>query len=82
MSTQKAAALEKRSQKLKILEYLKEGGELTALKALELFGCFRLGARIWDIKEMGYEIEREMRETATGARVAVHKMSMEEVKAS
>ncbi len=81
MNEQKIAAAEKRSQKMKILEYLKEGGELTALKALTLFGCLRLGARIWDIKKMGYEIQRDWIETADGARVAVYKMSVEEVKA-
>lgn len=81
MNEQKIAAAEKSSQKLKILEYLKEGGELTALKALKMFGCLRLGARIWDIKKMGYEIQREWMETDDGARVAVYKMSVEEVKA-
>ena len=34
----------------KILEYLKQGYSLTPIQALHLFGCFRLGARIWDIK--------------------------------
>ena len=81
-ATQMEAAAEKRSQKLQILEYLTAGGELTALEALERFGCFRLAARIADIREMGYEIERSWRDTANGARVAVYKMKVEEVKAS
>ena len=78
MTTEQAASLEKKSQRLKILEYLLGGGELTALKALEMFGCLRLAARIADIRAMGYEIERSWRETNGGARVAVYKMSMEE----
>lgn len=81
-ATQMEAAMEKKSQRLKILEYLLDGGELTALKALELFGCLRLAARIADIRAMGYEIERSWRETNGGARVAVYKMKVEEVKAS
>lgn len=80
MNEHKMAAAEKRSQKLKILEYLKEGGELTAMKALNLFGCFRLAARIADIRSMGYEIQRDWMETADGARVAVYRMTMEEVR--
>ena len=81
MNEQKMAAAEKISQKIKILEYLKEGGELTALKALNLFGCLRLAARIADIREMGYEIQRDWMETADGARVAVYKMTTEEMSA-
>lgn len=81
MNEQKMAAAEKRSQKLKILEYLKEGGELTALKALNLFGCLRLAARIADIREMGYEIQRDWMETTDGTRVAVYTMRQEEMSA-
>ena len=44
------------SQKDKILDYLMEGHSLTPLEALNLFGCFRLGARIADIKGEGYLI--------------------------
>ena len=33
------------SQKDRILDYLMEGHSLTPLEALNLFGCFRLGAR-------------------------------------
>lgn len=34
-----------------ILDYMREGKEITALEALNLFGCLRLSARIKDIKE-------------------------------
>lgn len=40
------------SQAKRILEYLKEGNGITPMDALDLFGCFRLGARIADIKIM------------------------------
>jgi hypothetical protein len=43
-----------------ILEHLKNGRQLTALEALNLFGCFRLAARISDIKRKGHNVKSEM----------------------
>jgi hypothetical protein len=40
-----------------ILEFMKTGADLTPLEALNLFGCMRLGARIWDLKRAGYIIQ-------------------------
>ena len=40
-----------------ILTYLQSGRSLTPLEALDLFGCMRLGARIWELKGEGYPIE-------------------------
>jgi hypothetical protein len=45
------------SQNNKILNYLKTGKKLDPMKALKMFGCFRLSARIFDLNEMGYNIE-------------------------
>lgn len=47
------------SQETAILEYLKKGNALTPMDALERFNCFRLGARIWDLKREGYDIRTE-----------------------
>ena len=44
------------SQKLQILSHLKSGKTITPIEALNLFGCFRLGARINDLRNEGYEI--------------------------
>lgn len=44
------------SQNTDILAYLKTGASLTAIDALSLFGCFRLSARIKDLREMGNNI--------------------------
>jgi len=46
-----------------ILADLLAGKRITALDALRDYGCFRLGARIWDIKELGYDVKTEMIET-------------------
>ena len=45
------------SQSKQILNYLKSGNKLNPLQALKKFGCFRLGARIFDLKEQGHNIE-------------------------
>lgn len=50
----------KQSQSLKILDYLENGHKLTAIDALELFGCNRLGARVYDLKKAGYPIQSKM----------------------
>ena len=47
------------SQSNQILEYLREGNSITPLSALQLFGCFRLGARIFDLKHSGHKIKEE-----------------------
>ena len=46
----------KLTQNQQILEYLKSGKSLTPLIALEKFGCFRLSARIFNLREEGNAI--------------------------
>jgi hypothetical protein len=46
----------KASQSDKILKHLKTGAPLTPIDALTKFGCFRLAARIKDLREIGYRI--------------------------
>lgn len=47
----------KKSQKQQILDYMLDGNEITPIDALNKFGCFRLGARIADLKKDGYDIK-------------------------
>ena len=47
------------SQSKQILNYLKKGYSLSPLEALNKFGCFRLAARIYDLRCAGHEIEVE-----------------------
>tara|TARA_Y100000361_G_scaffold149134_1_gene162947 strand:+ start:607 stop:801 length:195 start_codon:yes stop_codon:yes gene_type:complete len=47
------------SQNNQILEYLKSGKKLTPLTALKKFGCFRLSARILDLRQEGHAIVTE-----------------------
>ena len=45
------------SQTKQILRYLQEGNTITPIEALNKFKCFRLGARIWDLRKKGYNID-------------------------
>lgn len=47
------------SQNQAILEHLQSGNAITPMDALKLFGCFRLGARIWDLEQAGHKIKHE-----------------------
>ncbi len=48
------------SQNGMILDYLQKGHTLTQAEAISLFGCYRLGARIYEIREQGFDVRREM----------------------
>lgn len=58
------------TQATAILTHLQSGKTLTPLEALDKFGCFRLGARIHELKRDGHDITKEMVKTPGGARVA------------
>jgi hypothetical protein len=58
------------SQQQKILAWLQAGHAITPLDALERFGCFRLGARCWALRQQGYDIQSEPFELPSGKRVA------------
>ena len=45
------------TQNKRIEKYLLSGRTLTPLDALYEFSCFRLSARIWDLKRQGLDIE-------------------------
>jgi hypothetical protein len=63
------------TQKDIILELLRWNGAagITALDALEI-GCFRLAARIADLRADGYEITSTMELTRTAKRIARYRI--------
>ena len=61
------------SQKAKILDHLKEGFTITPIEALNLCGCFRLSARIYDLKDEGWNIVTNIA-TVNGKRVAQYRL--------
>ena len=48
------------SQREMILHHMKTGNSITPIQALQVFGCFRLSARIWDLRNAGHAIEMVM----------------------
>lgn len=52
----------RRSQNKKIACYLKSGRSLTQQEAIDLFGIYRLSARIFDLREHGMVIRTIMQE--------------------
>jgi len=51
------ATPETQTQTKRILRHLLDIGPINPLQALNLYGCFRLGARIWDLTQVGIKIE-------------------------
>ena len=47
------------SQNKQILKYLESGKKLTPIEALNKFGCFRLSARILDLRKNNHNIITE-----------------------
>lgn len=62
------------AQKDQILEHLLLHGSITPLEAFQKYGCFRLGARIWELKRDGHCIDVAMIEVEEGKRVAEYTM--------
>jgi hypothetical protein len=58
------------SQNALIKGWLLNGYSLTQLEALNQFGCFRLAARIADIRDQGFYIVTDMVTLENGKRVA------------
>lgn len=69
------------SQAKRILAYMQEGHRITPIEALKLFGCFRLGARIADLKEGGHDIKSEFVKTDNGKHVKAYWLEMEAAQA-
>lgn len=51
-------------QRRLILEHLIRMGSITAMEAVEEYGCYRLSARIADLRDMGVEIVTLMMENS------------------
>jgi hypothetical protein len=62
------------TQAEKILEHLRRGETITPLEALRKYGCLRLGARVWDLKQKGVNIDTRLIETESGAHVAEYSL--------
>lgn len=45
------------AQSALILHHLRKGKAITPMESLRWFGCWRLGARIWELKRKGWPIK-------------------------
>ena len=65
----------KRSQRERIREFLLAGNLLNPRDAQERFGCWRLGARIWELREEGLPIRTLTVKTRSGKHFAAYALS-------
>lgn len=57
-----------------ILNHLQSGKSINPMFALNQFGCYRLGARIYDLKQSGYSIDSRLVKTENGKKYAEYSM--------
>ena len=48
------------TQTQQILKYLKTGNKITGMDALQLFGCFRLAARVQELRDVGHDVKSQL----------------------
>ncbi len=69
------------SQRDMILRYMEDFGSITPAQAMDEFGCYRLSARIWDIRNhLGRKVRAEMVERVNryGHKTRFAKYSLDE----
>lgn len=62
------------SQTKAILHHLMTAGPITVLDAQNRYRCYRLGARIWDLRHLGVDIDTRRIKTSGGASIAEYKL--------
>ncbi len=60
-----------------IRSYLESGKTLTAMDALNNFGCWNLKGRIHELRQSGMNIKTDMITTATGKRIGKYSLIKE-----
>jgi len=48
------------NQATEIIEYIRDHGSITPKQAVEELGCYRLSARIYDIRSFGINVQKDM----------------------
>lgn len=68
------------TQNERILRHLHDFGSITQSEAYNEYGCQRLGARIWELKRAGYQIDRKMEQSKNryGERVTYARYTLNE----
>lgn len=47
------------NQRTQVLEHLREGNSITSMDAIRYFGITRISAKIFELRNEGYDIERK-----------------------
>ncbi len=70
------------TQKQAILQYIKDFGGITSMEAYLDLGITQLGARIFELKEMGYSFDKTTikRQNRYGKKIAFSKYSLRKEK--
>lgn len=55
------------NQRERILGWMRNRGSISALEAMTELGCFRLAARIKELRDKGHHIETELEEHSGGS---------------
>lgn len=63
-----------KSQNKRIAEYLSKGNKITALQAIQWYGCMRLARAVGDLKALGMDIKSELITVKSGKRVAQYRL--------
>jgi hypothetical protein len=58
------------NQSEQLLAYIKKNGTVTPMEALIKLGIYRTAARVYDLRNAGHNIQTDIVETQSGARVA------------
>lgn len=66
------------TQAEQILAHLETGASITPLEALNEYGCFRLGARIFDLKKDGHAIVSDRKTLPNGKTIAEYTLKKED----
>jgi len=64
--------MKRSTQSQMILSHLRGGRGITAIEALNLYHCFRLAARIADLRDLGHRINTNMISIEDGKSIAYY----------
>jgi hypothetical protein len=65
-----------KSQNELILDHFLSGKTLTPMKALHVYGCTRLAARVYELKRRGHDIQAEYKVDEMGRGYAEYRLAL------
>lgn len=65
------------TQRQRVLQYIKEHGSITRMKAAQMIGCFELASRIGELEAEGYKFKRSIVKSLNRYGDKIHYMKYE-----